>query len=139
MRDLLGYLDDFIAILLSVDPKATLPRPPLVNLGDNQSGDLSLETRYPDGSRLYVYLQADCSDEPIRWGDYGFQYVGPDDEPRFRYDNAPHYRELPNFPYHLHLSDGSVLPLGPPTVRVVARAIRWYLDHPGRHWWPDGE
>lgn len=27
----------------------------------------------------------------------------------FRYDNAPHFRDLPNFPHHKHLQDNTVI------------------------------
>ncbi|MHB8574417.1 MAG: toxin-antitoxin system TumE family protein [Dehalococcoidia bacterium] len=136
MPDLLGHFDDLTDILLSVDPRASVLRDRQIDERDNQYGTLSLALRYRDGSRLYVELSADCSGDPIIWGDYGFQYLAPDGTVRFRYDNAPHYRGLPNFPHHLHLQTGVIRPDGPPAVRDLARAIRWHLEQPGEAWEP---
>ena len=136
MRELIAYFRDVCDVLLDVDPQSKLIREPRIEERDNQYGSLSLAVSYPDGSRLDVELQADCSDEFPIWGDYGFQYSGPEAQLHFRYDNAPHRHELPNFPCHLHLSTGEVLPDGPPAVRAVARAIRWHLDHPEQRWRP---
>ncbi|HTE87227.1 MAG TPA: DUF6516 family protein [Dehalococcoidia bacterium] len=136
MRDLVTYFENLRDILLSPDPLSDFLREPQISERDNQYGSLSLALSYLEGSQLYVELQADCEGEFPVWGDYGLQYLGPQHELRFRYDNAPHHRELPNFPYHLHLSDDEVLTDGPPPIRGVASAIRWHLDHPGRSWHP---
>src|SRR5579871_1157973 len=130
MRDLLAYFEDLTRILLAIDSGVQFIRERRIDVRDNHHGSLSLALLYRDGSRLYVELEADCSADPIVWGDYGFQYLGPDGAVRFRYDNAPHHLGLPNFPHHLHLSTGEILPDGPPYVRDAARAIRWHLDHP---------
>lgn len=37
---------------------------------------------------------------------YHFQFV---DKLIFRYDNAPHFRDLPNSPHHKHLQDDTVI------------------------------
>src|SRR5579871_4357648 len=137
MRALVDYFRDVTHILLDVDPAAEFVTSPLIEGRDNQRGDLALALRYSDGSRLYVNLQSDCSGDWVLWGDYGFQYLDPDGTVRFRYDNAPHHRHLPNFPHHLHLSTGAILPLGPPNIRGIARAVRWHLDHPGMRWAPE--
>ena len=136
MRDLVTYFKDLSEILLSPDPKSDFLEAPQINERGNQIGSLSLAIGYADGSRLYVELQADCSDDFPAWGDYSFQYIGPREELRFRYDDAPHHGELPNFPYHLHLRTEELLPDGPPPIRAVASAIRWHLDHPDRAWRP---
>jgi hypothetical protein len=136
VRDPLAYFDDLTRILLVVEPGTELIRERQIVIRDNHHGILSLALRYGDGSRLYVELEADCSADPIGWGDYGFQYLGPDGAVRFRYDNAPHHHSLPNFPHHLHLASGEILPIGPPHIRDVARAVRWYLEHPDRAWHP---
>ena len=103
---------------------------------DNHVGILVLSVQYPDGSLLYVQLYADCSGNAIIWRQYGFQYLDGSGRVRFRYDNAPHH-DLPNFPHHLHLATGEILPEGPPSLHDVARAIRWHLEHPGDAWRPE--
>src|SRR5690349_12075453 len=114
MPDLLGHFDDLTEILLSAHPEADFLRPRRTDERDDYHGSLSLALRYPDGSRLYVELEADCSGDTVLWGDYGIQYLASDGTVRFRYDNAPHHRGLPNFPHHLHLQSGAIRPDGPP-------------------------
>jgi len=36
---------------------------------------------------------------------YRFQYMDSANRPVFRYDNAPHHKEIPSFPMHKHLGD----------------------------------
>ncbi len=36
---------------------------------------------------------------------YRYQYMDSDNKPVFRYDNAPHHKEIPSFPMHKHLGD----------------------------------
>lgn len=137
MPDFIGHFDDLSDILMGISPRAEFLHERRIDERDNQYGVLSLAIQYPDGSRLYVELEADCSGEPIIWGDYGFQYLAADGTVRFRYDNAPHHHGLPNFPHHLHLQSGAIRPDGPPHVREIARAIGWFLNHPGQTWEPE--
>jgi hypothetical protein len=136
MPDLIGHFDDLTDILISAHPQARFLRERRIDERDNQYGSLALALQYPDGSQLYVELAADCSGDPIVWGDYRFQYLAPDGTVRFRYDNAPHHSGLPNFPHQVHLASGVIRPDRPPHVRDLARAIRWHLDHPGEPWEP---
>ncbi|HRJ43663.1 MAG TPA: DUF6516 family protein, partial [Caldilineaceae bacterium] len=39
---------------------------------------------------------------------YVFQYQGEDGTLIFRYDNAPHFPDLPTFPSHKHTPDGVI-------------------------------
>jgi hypothetical protein len=139
MRDLREHFSDLIDVLLAIDAATDYLQPPEVGVRDNQFGTLRLALVYPDGSKLYVALEADCSGPFPVWGDYGFHYVGPDAALRFRFDNAPHYRGRQNFPYHLHLSTDAVSPYGPPRIRQVAEAVLWHLDNPGQPWQPSGQ
>jgi hypothetical protein len=135
MRDLVRHFEDLIGILVDEIPGADLAREPAVLERDDFLGSLSLAVSYPDRSVLFVELTADCSGNVPNWTDYGFHYLGPASTGvrriRFRYDNAPHYPALSNSPHHLHVGHRpDPLPVGPPTAREVAAAIRWYLDHP---------
>lgn len=38
----------------------------------------------------------------IRGVEYRFQYMGKDKDLICRWDSAPHHKEVPTFPYHLH-------------------------------------
>jgi hypothetical protein len=137
-----------IDILLTVHPEASLFWPPEVLERDNYLGFLTLGISHPEPEELdalghpfrphsafHVELGADCSGDFPVWFRYSFHYIGPR-RLGFRFDNSPHHRELANFPHHLHLSTGEILPLGPPAIRDVAAIVRWHIDHPGTHWRP---
>lgn len=41
---------------------------------------------------------------------YSYHYQSATDQLIFRYDNAPHHHNIPTFPKHKHLKDGTVIP-----------------------------
>ncbi len=49
-----------------------------------------------DGSTLYV-----SEAEGVDWREYSYHWQKNDKLMR-RWDNAPHHKNLPNFPYHVH-------------------------------------
>lgn len=137
MRDLMPYFRDLLRLLVDADPGAILVEEESLDERNNHSGGLQARIRYTDGSTLNVRVWTDCSGEWPRWISYGFHYRDAERRQRFRYDNAPHRPELINFPHHLHLGESdAVLPLGPPSLRGVADAVRWHLAHPGETWFP---
>ena len=129
MRELIPYCQDVMRILTEIDDEAEATS--VITERDNQCGGLSLAIRYRGGSTLHAELWVNCSGEAPRWDDYAFHYQDRTNALRFRYDNAPHHQELPNFPHHLHLADGRVRPLGPPGLRPLAQAVRRHLQYPG--------
>lgn len=139
MRELVPYFQDVLRILSEVDYNSAFIHGPDIGERDNQIGRLSFRLRYSNGSTLAVLITADCSDEYPIWPAYALHYQQSTSELLFRYDNAPHHHELPNFPHHLHVGPDPaiVLPYGPPSPRRVAAAIRWHLDNPGQRWHPD--
>jgi hypothetical protein len=97
---------------------------------DNELGILQADVRFPDGSRLEVFLSvAWHADGYPDWRRYGFHYMDRDNLTRFRYDNAPHYPGLPNFPHHKHPGSGeSVIDCAIPSIRHVLEDVRDYLS-----------
>ena len=132
-QDYFEHLIDALAIY----PQAELISPPEIIERDNYLGELYLDLSYPDGSELHVDLRANLSGDYPVWPTYRFHYFHPTTGLRFRYDNAPHHRDLSNFPHHLHLSTEAILPYGPPHIKPLAAAIQWHLDHPGQRWLPE--
>ncbi|HDN80104.1 MAG TPA: hypothetical protein ENG33_06550 [Chloroflexi bacterium] len=53
---------------------------------------------------------------------YRYHYQRADGALVFRYDNAPHYPGLPNFPHHKHIGE-QVEPARPPDLSEVLREI----------------
>jgi len=63
--------------------------------------------RFYDGSQLFI--SDDCSlseyGQIVRV-EYSFHYQSADGSLIFRYDNSPHFPDLPTFPAHKHTPDG---------------------------------
>jgi len=57
---------------------------------------------------------------------YSFHYQHPDGTLIFRYDNSPHFPDLPTFPAHKHTPDG-VMPSPAPDLAEVLREIDGFL------------
>ena len=56
---------------------------------------------FKNRSRLVVRFSL-RSDEDIEEHDYAYQYLDPQGERIFRYDDAPHYPGVSTHPHHLH-------------------------------------
>jgi len=57
-----------------------------------------------DGSELY-FLEFVDSREGVRRYKYSYHCQDKDGKLRFRYDMAPHHKEIKTFPHHKHLAD----------------------------------
>jgi hypothetical protein len=57
---------------------------------------------------------------------YRFQYMDKRSKIVFRYDNAPHHKELSTFPHHKHLTD-RVIPSKMPTLADILDEIRTFM------------
>jgi len=57
-----------------------------------------------DESELHVFEYVDSGLKKIG---YAYHLQDRNGDMVFRYDNEPHYPELPTFPHHKHVSDGS--------------------------------
>ncbi len=79
-----------------------------------------------DGSELsYREFVSTESIPPTRFS-YSFHYY-KNASLIFRYDNAPHYKELSTFPHHKHLPDGTVVPSTAPTIETILTEISSFL------------
>ncbi|SDE08432.1 hypothetical protein SAMN04487996_103300 [Dyadobacter soli] len=71
-----------------------------------ESGDMhyiNIEVHLKDSSQLFIKE----FNEPGR-RKYSFHWQSRSGELILRWDNAPHFQNLPNFPHHKHLPDQSV-------------------------------
>lgn len=76
-----------------------------------------------DGSCLHFKEYLDFEEaEPKR--DYSYHY-SRGTQLIFRYDNTPHYRQLPTFPHHVHRhSEAQAQPCPPPDLPDILAEIR---------------
>ena len=85
-----------------------------------EEGLLTARVRFFDGSLLGIVEQS----EPKRVGliekiHYSYHYQSASDELIFRYDNSPHYPDLPSFPSHKHTPDGVIAAEAPDLAAVL--------------------
>lgn len=99
MRDIYQYFDWFACIIEDCGAEsAEVDFEP----DSSSSGMIEGVIYFYDGSRLEITERVKLERRrPVKTV-YVYQYVRAS-EPVFRYDNAPHHPDLPNFPHHKHI------------------------------------
>ena len=88
-----------------------------------QSGLIRGDIFFADGSRLHFRELVDLELEPARRM-YSYHYQRVDASLIFRYDDTPHYPELPGLPHHKHDGDEqNVVAVTPPDLAAVLKEI----------------
>ena len=88
-----------------------------------QAGLIRGDVYFADGSLLHFRELVDLETEPIRLM-YSYHYQRADSSLVFRYDDTPHYPELPNFPHHKHAGqEQNVIASTPPNLPAVLEEI----------------
>ena len=82
--------------------------------------------RFYDGSVLEIREVFRVHNRGIRKIVYSYHYRQVDGRRIFRYDNAPHYPDLPGFPEHKHEGD-RVTPAPAPDLSEVLREVDDHL------------
>ena len=90
------------------------------------TSELFIRLRFWDGSLLQVEEALLTRMFTIIKVRYSYHYQRADDCRIFRYDNAPHYPDLPGFPEHKHEGD-RVTPAPAPDLSEVLQEIDGYL------------
>lgn len=104
-----GYLDEDSFILSSKFIKASL--------------------KFYDGSLLEFYESWDVREGEVHRIRYSYHYQDSDEALVFRYDNAPHFRNIITYPHHKHIGGEKerVVPSSPPDLDTVLREIEQIL------------
>jgi hypothetical protein len=71
----------------------------------NKEVYIKLKLIFIDLSSLEFSLYAIEKGKKILCDKYRYQYMDSNNAPVFRYDNAPHHKEITSFPMHKHLGD----------------------------------
>lgn len=66
-------------------------------------------------------------DKKFIYDKYRFQYLDYRKRPVFRYDNAPHFKDVSTFPFHKHLRDGKVIESTIPQIREILEEISAFI------------
>jgi hypothetical protein len=88
----------------------------------NQRGSIRGKLKFHDGSVLdfgEVVIVRNKQIEKLR---YAYHYQNASGEVIFRYDNAPHYPNLPTHPHHKHVGS-TIEPAQTPDLSAVLREI----------------
>ena len=85
--------------------------------------------RFWDGSLLEFSEALIAQGVILLKTDYSYHYQGSDGTLVFRYDNAPHHRQVATFPHHKHTTEG-IVDSKPPHLVDVLRQIDAILYRP---------
>ena len=91
-----------------------------------RTSELFIRLNFWDGSQLQVEEALVIRALAILKVRYNYHYQRADGTRAFRYDNAPHYPDLPGFPEHKHEGD-QVLSAPAPDLSQVLREIDGFL------------
>ena len=75
-----------------------------------------------DESVLHFIEFVNVKDKPEKHK-YSYHYQDRDGEPIFRYDMAPHHREIETFPHHKHTNSKKVIKSYPPSLAKILDEI----------------
>ncbi len=71
-------------------------------------GKLRLKATLRGGGLAELFEYVTESNGVIHLSKYSFHWQDKQGNLKKRWDNAPHYPDLPNMPHHVHLEDGTV-------------------------------
>jgi hypothetical protein len=119
-------IEDYYQSLLETIAASPLVRSSEVSLDKRTSqvglirGDLFLANDSRLHFRELVELQADVVTRHM----YSYHYQAADESLIFRYDDTPHFPNLPNFPHHKHIGQPEqVISVTPPDLTAVLQEI----------------
>ncbi|MCL4262367.1 MAG: hypothetical protein KJ069_04100 [Anaerolineae bacterium] len=89
----------------------------------NRRGTISGRLKFHDGSLLDFGEVLIVQNRQVGKLRYAYHYQNVSSEVIFRYDNAPHYPNLPTHPHHKHVGSTAVEPSLAPDLSEVLREI----------------
>lgn len=95
---------------------------------DDYNGLIRCRVVFRDGSLLDIYEVVSTElGYPVRVH-YAYTYIR-EERPVFRYDNAPHHREIATHPHHKHIGpEDRVAPADQPSLNQVLAEIESWLE-----------
>ena len=82
---------------------------------------------FKDNSMLHFREFVNISDGIDRFV-YAYYYQDKNGAMVFRYDNAPHFPQLPTAPHHKHITDDTVVASSPPDLESILGEIASLID-----------
>jgi len=114
-----SYLEQILAIL-SASP---FIHEPVIEVDDrDEVWFLRADIHFIDNSLLHFRELFVKQGDPIK-KTYTFHYQRADGTVVFRYDNAPHFLNLPSAPHHKHVGENDVIATDAPDLQSVLKEI----------------
>lgn len=88
----------------------------------SERANLRIRLRFENGELLEINEALIVKNGVLETLGYRYHLQRADDELVFRYDNTPHFPDLPSFPHHKHLRDAVVASHKPELLNVLREA-----------------
>jgi len=87
-----------------------------------ERANLRIRLRFENGALLEINEAIIVENGVLKTLGYRYHLQRADSELMFRYDNTPHFPDLPNYPHHKHLSDAVIAASKPDLLDVLQEA-----------------
>ena len=87
-----------------------------------ERANLRIRLRFENGALLEINETIIVENGVLKTLGYRYHLQRADSELMFRYDNTPHFPDLPNYPYHKHLRDAVIAASQPGLLDVLQEA-----------------
>ena len=84
--------------------------------------NLRIRLRFKNGALLEINEALIVENGALKTLGYRYHLQRADSELMFRYDNTPHFPDLPSYPHHKHLSDAVIAASKPDLLDVLQEA-----------------
>ena len=97
----------------------------------NERVNLRIRVRFYNGCLLQLN-EAVIFQTKLEHLGYRYHFQDENSQLIFRYDNTPHFPELPNFPYYKHYPTGTEPSMSPSILAAIAEAAEISLKYESR-------
>jgi len=84
-----------------------------------ERANLRIRLRFENGSLLEINEAIIVENGALKTLGYRYHFQHADSELMFRYDNTPHFPDLPSYPHHKHLRDAVIATSKPELLDVL--------------------
>jgi hypothetical protein len=84
-----------------------------------ERANLRIRLRFQNGSLLEINEAIIVEDAALKTLGYRYHFQRANNELVFRYDNTPHFPDLPSFPHHKHLQNAVVASSKPDLLDIL--------------------
>jgi len=97
-----------------------------VTVASHSTGYIEAKVIFQDGSILALFEFLRLNEDAVVQEKYRYHYMSQENKMIFRYDNAPHYKEISTFPDHKHIEE-RIIESFPPQIKAVLTEIEFLV------------